>query len=276
MHLTRPTLTRSVLDVEVIEGSVPRPWSATTVVGPVCADPDRALLRFGDAAVYVANGAEVVLETAGPQSREENDFLVYSTAARLLLLQRRQFTLHATLVLSPSGRCVAISGESTAGKSTTTMALVQRGWEFICDDIVEVDENVTAIPFHRPLHLSDRAARLVGSDPSVGLAIADSDKRAYAFTADLTARPLDIMVRIRVDGDSVRASAVPPSEAFPITMADSDRYRIAHHPDLRNDYFAWGSRMAANVPLWTVTRPANGDSVNEVADAVERVVRLAL
>lgn len=56
-----------------------------------------------------------------------------------LLRRRRLFTLHAASV-ERDGRAVVIAGASGAGKSTLALALSTRGFSFMGDDLVLIDE----------------------------------------------------------------------------------------------------------------------------------------
>ncbi|GAA3828247.1 hypothetical protein [Nocardioides panacisoli] len=276
--LDPPSITREVLGVPVVEGETPEPWDAPVVARPYWwADADRLLFRSDDgASVYVERGA-VTLRAPDGESRIANDWLAYATAARALLTLDGRYNLHATLVAAPDGRMVAILGDSRAGKSTTTVELVTRGWGFACDDIAEVvtgPKGALARPVERPVHLSEAAARRLGGDPAVGRWLPEREKRVYAVVgADLTPRPLAAMVLLSTlaAGNQVEVRPVPALQAI-TTVADSgDRYGVCHLPEHRSAYLRWATELTRTVPLWTVARPAEGDSVAAVADAVASI-----
>lgn len=269
-----PPLTADVLGLPVIEGPVPVPWDAAIVHEPtVWADHDRLLFDAGDAAVHVEARA-VTVEVRTPGGRSEYDWLLYATAARAVLGFRHRFSLHGTLVTAPTGAAVAILGTSMAGKSTTTMALVRRGWRFACDDIVEVTTGPAgpvAHPVARPIHLSDAAATAAGADLDRGRPLPGREKRAYLLAGDLTPRPLAAMVRLdaRDDGAEVTSRRIEPVAGLPTVAMSADRFGVLHLPEHRADLLAWATDVCRAVPLWDVERPAAGDTVEAVADAVE-------
>jgi len=61
---------------------------------------------------------------------------------------RAYFPLHGCCVADTEGRVAVISGISTAGKTTITAALLQRGFQFMCDDLVffQEDGGVVSLP----------------------------------------------------------------------------------------------------------------------------------
>lgn len=270
-----PPLTREVLGVPVTEGRVPSPWAAAVVHEPTLwADPDRLLFDIGDAAVHV-DAESVVLEVRAGGDRAEHDWLLYATAARAVLGFRHRFNLHATLVVAPDGAAVAVLGPSTSGKSTTTMALLRRGWGFACDDIAEVaigTDGPVGRPVARPIHLSDTAARAAGADLALGRPLPGREKRAYLLAGDLAPRPLAAMVLLGVgSGGAVTTRRVEPLAALPTVAASADRYEVLHLPEHRGALLQWATEVCRSVPFWDVTRPADGDTVDRVADAVEAI-----
>lgn len=272
--MSLPPLTRSVLGVPVEEGPVPQPWAAVAGEAPyLCVEADRMLFRSNaSAAVYVEAAGRVVLETVDAQARSDFDWLLYSTAARALLTMRGRFNLHATLVVPPEGGAVAILGDSGAGKSTTTVALVRRGWRLACDDIVEVragDAGPVAHPVDRPLHLSDEAAALLGLDVEDGRPLPLRDKRAYVAPVTFGPVPLaSLVVLSTLAADAVQVTRVDPLAALPTVAASADRYGIATLPEHRAAFLSWATGLCAGVGVWDVRRPAGTDTVDAVADAV--------
>jgi hypothetical protein len=266
-----PGPTREVLGIPVVDGKVPGRWSGAFQTEQIVADSDRVLIRQGDAALYVAHGYEVVVETRSEKERLDYDYLAYALASRVLLRQRRRFCLHATMIVSPQGQGIAITGDSMAGKSTTTMELMRRGWRFVCDDVLEVRLEggvAVAVPFERPIHLSDASARLLGADPEIGRHLPVRDKRVFSLAGDLEPKPLVGIVRLRLGVGAVTWQPLSALEALPLIAVHSDPLGTCQHPALRSDFLAWGAGVVAHTPLCDVVRPAIGTSIIEVADAV--------
>ena len=266
--------------MRVEEGPAPEPWDAAVVEAPhLWADEDQLLFRALGSAVHV-RADRVVLDTPDAVQRAAMDWLLYATATRALLSLRHRFNLHGGLVVAPDGRAWALLGESTAGKSTTAVELVRRGWSLASDDIAEVVPDAggaLALPVARPLHLSDHAARALGADVERGRWLPERDKRAYAAPADLSPRPLAGLVVLteRDGGDEVTVRSVPGLEALPVLAWSADRYSLCRLPAHRAAFHDWTTWLARTVPLWHVARPAGRDTVGEVADVVAGLGRPA-
>jgi hypothetical protein len=277
LTLRAPGLTRHVLDVPVTFGPVPPAWDATVVAPPYAwAEADRLRFAADDAELYV-EADRVLFDAPDDDVRASADWMLYSTAARAMLTFRREYNLHASLVVAPSGAAVAVLGDSGAGKSTTTIELIRRGWRLGSDDVVVVrhgDDGTVAHPIDRPIHLSDAAARLLGGDPAVGRPIPDTIKRAYAVDADLAPRPLSALAILSTtaEGADVTARQVDGLAALPTIALSADRYRIGRMPEHRQHFLSWTTRLCRDVPIWDVRRPAGGDTVGAVADAVAATV----
>jgi hypothetical protein len=76
--------------------------------------------------------------------------------------------LHASAVAGPRG-AIAIAGASGAGKTTLALHLVERGARFLADDVVAVDEHLTAHPAGAVASVrhdaaSARAGTILGDD----------------------------------------------------------------------------------------------------------------
>jgi hypothetical protein len=263
-----------VLGREVVEGPTPARWAARVDNERVLADHDRALVTHDGASLYVAHGAEVVIDAPDPEARLAHDYLVYAYASRLLLLHERRFTLHATLVDLPSGDAVAVTGMSTVGKTTTSVELHRRGWTLVCDDVVEARvraDGVTALPYPRPVHLADDAAGRLGIDPAVGRVLPGRFKRVYSIPPDDRPRRLAGIVRLGLAKvPRVQVEQLSALEALPWLAMHSDPNELCELPEYRADYLQWVGGLVTHVPVLGLTRPQDGDSVEAVVDAVEQ------
>jgi hypothetical protein len=71
---------------------------------------------------------------------------------------RRYVTLHAAAV-ARDGRLVVLAGESGAGKTTLTLALLDAGWTYFSDDLAPVAIDTAFVhPFPKPLGVKDASA----------------------------------------------------------------------------------------------------------------------
>lgn len=77
-------------------------------------------------------------------------------------LRKRFQLLHASAAASPNGanRGVVMTGPSTSGKSTLLIKLLERGWKFISDDTVLVENGNTLYPYTRPIGIRASSLKL--------------------------------------------------------------------------------------------------------------------
>lgn len=269
-------ITCDVLGLEVEEGAVPPLWDAPIRTERICADSDRARIEHGPVVLYVEAGRRVVIQAPDTATRLAYDYLAYASALRLVMWQQGRFNLHATLVIDPGERAVAVSGQSISGKSTTTVELLLRGWRFLCDDVVEVelrDGLPVAVPHGRPVHLADAAAEALGASPETGRPLPWRGKRVYSLVGDLQPRLLAALVHlIETDGPRVHTARPEDLAHLPLVVSHNDYAGICRLPELQQGYFGWAAALAERVPFFLVERPHDRHTVPEVADQVVAAV----
>lgn len=63
--------------------------------------------------------------------------------------QRPHYVIHGSCVADSHGRAAVIAGPSNAGKTSLLIAMLQRGYQLVCDDYVPIhiqNENILALP----------------------------------------------------------------------------------------------------------------------------------
>ena len=128
------------------------------------------------------------------------------------------------------------------------------------------------VPHDRPVHLHADSIRRLGADPKIGRPLPWTGKLAVRVAPDMTPRPLDAILQLQATGDYVGTQRIEPAAAVSIVGLHGDPDWIGHIPELSGDFFRWVTGVAAQVPVFDVTRPADRDTREEVADAVERIV----
>lgn len=136
------------------------------------ADPGRAALPDLVVAVRADGPGGPRVELGGrtvraPSAGElaHHAHLVLVNAAAALADGRR--VLHAGAV-ARDGRAVLIVGRSGWGKTTQTLALVQRGWRLLSDDFAVVRADGTVEPFVRRVNLTTASLDLLDLAPPPG------------------------------------------------------------------------------------------------------------
>lgn len=199
------------------------------------------------------------------------------------LLSLRQVTcLHAG-VIAVNGKALAIIGPKGAGKSTTTAALADFGLAVLSDDIApltEVDGNYTVAPGYLSLRLWPNTIDVL-SDVSSNkltkvLSIADkrflklsSDKDAVRWKFHTQPMQLTAIYALNERGQSETISIDTQSQATGLLKLAGNVYpEYSLHQSDRSRDFAVLGKLAAKIPVRTVTRPDNLETLSQLRDAI--------
>jgi aryl sulfotransferase len=243
----------------------PRPWADVA--------DGATLLRLRDGAgVLVTGGRDIV---AQPPAGGSPEWIVQGWGVTLAMLQRGLLSLHAA-VLDVNGTAIAVAGDRGAGKSTTAVALAQRGHEVLCDDVAVLEfrpDGVWTMPYWRAVHLLEDAAERLGVDFDALPALGPERAKAAWPAADPGAdqRPLGRVVVLVADPavDEVRVEEARGSARMAALAEHARRDGIAPVILGEEQYFAQVARLADSLPVTVIRRPAGSDSLAEVVAAIE-------
>lgn len=99
--------------------------------------------------IYVKNGEEIRYELKPDgEERKLNNFLL-GFGMSLLAFQRDYVPVHSSCLLK-DGKAILISGDSGAGKSTTTAEYINKGYTLMADDITFVRPGADGMPMAYP------------------------------------------------------------------------------------------------------------------------------
>lgn len=171
----------------------------------------------------------------------ERDPLPGSAAAMLqialtiALRTRRLYHLHAAALVHPSGAAVLVVGSSGAGKTTTTLALLESGYDYLGDDTLFLrasPRGVDLVAFPREFHLGPatldafpRLAPLAGAPSGRGDKRPVDPRRAYpekhrAFL-EITGAPLLALFPSVTTAATTGLAPIPRADAFGHLLASS-------------------------------------------------------
>lgn len=198
---------------------------------------------------------------------------LHGSVAALLLAQRGRFALHASVV-EVDGSGIALTGERGAGKSTTALRLVQRGHRLVTDDVSPMDgDPVTVHGYSRPIHVFPQAAEGLGLDVSGARPIFEDHPKLSLPVPSGRPLPVAAIVRLGTGAEhEIVTDRLEGAQAHWLVSMNTYRTELLGRlwePEL----FAWAGALAAKLPVYAVTRPADGWTVDGVADAVEQIAR---
>ena len=238
------------------------------------ADHDHALLEVEAVGRFaVESGRRIFVEAAPDADPHALEMWLHGTVAALLLAQRRHFALHASVV-DVDGVAVAISGLSGAGKTTTSLALGQRGHTLLNDDVspIEIDPPAARLhPWGRPLHVWPATASRLGIELHGGRPILPGyEKLAFEHRPGAPVA-LGAVVVLRAAGTAeLEVTRFTGARAVRLLARHVYRVRLLE-PLWQRELFAWAAGVAAHARVHRLVRPADAWTADAVCDAVERI-----
>ena len=224
---------------------------------------------------------EVVLAPYSDSSVEAMDYLVYGWAPRFIRVLRREFSVHASAVVVPGGAiprgAIAVMGAAMAGKSTTTLGLVRRGLPLIIDDVLPVDftdEGAVVHGWARPLHLRDSAADFFQVSRDHTLVTSLESKVQLNLPSHTHSLPLRFLVELQPDPlvDTVKVTRLSGVQALQACMRNTNSTGIAGADGRGKAFFEWVTTLSQAVPIYQLTRPEEGWSLDSVLDTLQQLV----
>ena len=221
---------------------------------------------------YVKEGREVRVEPYGGED-DVRSFL-FSTTLGVLLHQRGLLTLHAGSVLMEGG-AVILAGPSTAGKSTTLAKLTQLGFPLLADDKTAVemkDDTLSVLSGHPTLRLWRRAVEYLDLDP-IGMPRLRQDmdkflRRSPLFHAEAAPPRAFFLLKECGLADQIKVRRLEDNEAFESVMNKTYRKRCLEGLGLLAQQFRLAGALCGRIPVYELSRPAEGNTVAEVADKI--------
>ncbi|MGH6922656.1 MAG: hypothetical protein ACRED5_02705 [Propylenella sp.] len=284
-------------DVSFRLGTVAESLHQPTVRLPTLeCEPGRHLLKLEQVAgarFLAQHGSEVIVHPVGESHPETLRLFLLSTCLAAILYQRGVVPLHANTIATKSG-AVIIAGDSGVGKSTLSLALMQRGYRILSDDLCAMTPNGEGEPTVQPgiprLKLwADTLERLVapaaarsrnGPDgsglPSEGQRFErlrpELEKYALPLDGAFHEKPLPIrklyLLRSTFE-DRISLRHVTGARKFEALRQHQFCYEYANLFLERALLFDWLRTLAGRFPLAIVTRPSGSFRVAELADLMQ-------
>lgn len=264
--------------VEVRLGEVPeRLADVTRDEGFIQVSATAFLVKVDHLGSMLVTEDEIVLAPCPDSSVESMDYLVYGWAPSFIRALRRQFSVHASAVMAGGG-ALAVMGSALAGKSTTVMGLIRRGYPLIIDDVLPVDF-VDAVPvvhgWDRPIHLRESAADhfAVTRDRLVNTPL--ETKVQVRMPSHAKPVPLLCLVELRPDPDieSVTLRRLHGAAALRAGLRNTNSSGIATADGRGVDFFAWVTSLVDAVPVYQLSRPEGRWSLDSVLDELDELIR---
>jgi hypothetical protein len=227
--------------------------------------PDRKTIRYSHTADFRLEALRSYL-LASPLS--------------FVLLERGIESLHATGVVL-DGTAFGILGNNGYGKSTLAAALLSRGLPLLTDDLLVLEwQGETCFSHRSGAHI--KLFPQVAQRFLPGLSGVQLNRHTQKSVYSLTSRevpgedrvPLSVLYELEVERRSqqLEISPLPPAKAFIALLRNLFNEEVTRRERLRPQ-FEFCERIAANVPVFSLTYPKSLDALPQVAAELIQHVR---
>lgn len=197
----------------------------------------------------------------------------------ILAMQQGKLAFHCSALVSPEGKALLIAGESGAGKSTLTAELLNRGYRFLADDMAVVDISEKDGPWVYPsfpyMKLCRDAARRQGYAPEDLLYIDEKKDKFLVPCIDVFRREKARLERFVFLGmlsekepGKVRTDRITGPDSMLVYKENLFLRHLWKRQNPGMEIWQNCLKMAEQIPVCSVKRPAAGDSTAEVAAEV--------
>lgn len=236
-------------------------------------NPER-VWYYNDIGIFIVKkGKEIVVCPHKDHDELELGSFVLGWGIAFLFHQRGYLAIHST-ALEMNGKAVLISGASGAGKSTTALELIKRGYRYLADDIamVNVDGDMAVEPGFPIQKVCRDVAESIEDDKLIYIN-EKKDKFAYKNTGEFCdeSRIISKIFFIEKDsGEEVRVErriGLDKWNAVANSLFLLDAYRSLGFPDKEKKDCL---KLAGVADFITIRRPENKNSLKEICDFIER------
>lgn len=241
---------------------------------------------FTDGKVYFYNDYCYLLITPNSityQNKTDNTNIlktfILGYGLALLFHLRGEFGIHASAV--SNGKYITlISGDSGAGKSTTTAALLEKGYSLAADDMVRVCKDAAklyaypAFPYQKLCDNEIISRRL---DPSNLIPVGDDEEKYFIPLNECFENnklPISsVIVLKKYDGDIINFRLLSGSELIK-TFASCIFIMHLSDTEFNNPAFVMRLLKALEcVKVYEIKRPADKNTLNEVTEIVDKLIK---
>jgi hypothetical protein len=233
-------------------------WEAQPPANFACFRQDSAVVLSWPAARFNVTADRIIVDA---DDIDVAVILLLQAVWSVLLSTRRREALHACTV-ERRGKALAIFGASGSGKTTAGLALLDRGWNLVADDLLTFDDNgnvQSGPPFIRLT--SDRSVGRAGMVDAVG---------KLRYSAPMSPRPVPLGAIVVHMDDATSLSRATGSEAVNTMLAQvyNDAVPFPGQAQRRFDLIL---DLVERVPIYrAVPRSLTAERLEQIAEWIEQ------
>lgn len=276
-------------DLRIELGPVPEDLTAPGSIreGDTSINATEFILRLPIGRYLATNGNKITVDIFPNADDKSIRLFLLSNAMPAIIHQRHKICLHAGAIVV-NNELVLICGDSGAGKSTTISALMQKGYQIFSDDVCVLnppaspEKYIDAYPSYRVVKLWEDSLEKLDqlNEKSYENKLRPLvDKYLVKFEQELFPDPLPIKkLFILKKGDAVTTPSIQKLsqyQAFKSLLDNNYRPSLVEQLGLKNLTFEILSQLAGKIEVLEITRPVNGNSIEEVIGLIQKNLPLS-
>ncbi|MFZ1741669.1 MAG: hypothetical protein WAT93_02380 [Pontixanthobacter sp.] len=221
----------------------------------------------------ITDGRSIAYERAPGIEDDEVRLFLLGSGLGAILMQRGHVVIHGNaIVTEKQDGAIMCIGDTGAGKSTTAIAMMQRGLRVLADDVCPLDAQGFVLPGMARAKLWEETARQLGIDTSGLSRIRSTDAKfnlplgsAHCATPQ-SVRAFYWLVPDDVADVSIRS--VDGAEKFTVLRNNVYRPEYLRPLGLEVDYLRRLALIASNTPVFQILRPKKGFEIDSLLDTI--------
>lgn len=259
-------------DVLIHYGKIPEDIVRYTEQGLTSSMSSVRVWFRNDAGHFVITGGNDILVQPSVHAKEDDLASFVLGWGLAFLFQMRGFSAIHSSAMEIKNHAVLISGVSGAGKSTIALSLIDAGYRYLADDIAMVNpkEDMIIQPAFPQQKVCRNVAEQIGTE-KLRYINEKKDKFAYCNTENFCWEPRKLTTLIilkKYEGASVKIEEITGVEKISAVINNLfllDAYKAM---GITIEEKARCLELAGKLSIYTIYRPADGDTVQEIRDAV--------
>lgn len=199
-------------------------------------------------------------------------------AVTVAMIQRKSVIAHCAGLLVPdSDKAIIVCGDSGAGKSTISDALMKRGLQFISDDSVRLDViegEAKVIGSYRQRRFCTDVVEREGYDLSEFTKLSEGSRIKWmkivgdGYMGDKPHRFYKMFFLSLSDTDKVEVKQVCGYEKIPTLMRALYKTDVYKSEGLSPDLFQKMANIMKDTDVYVISRPSQGITIDEITDFI--------
>lgn len=229
----------------------------------------------------IVNGNEIRIKEFSDTAKRSVELFTLGSAFGVLMYQRGCFPIHGA-ALKNNDNCLAIVGDSGAGKSSLATSLSLSDWKIVTDDVMHIeliDSAAIILPSYPSQKIWKKTADQLNIDVKGCDAIFNRIDKYFVDGEDQfekSSTRLDYLFEIRIgDVEKVEIEELSSSEAFDILVRNSYRYHMVDQLQLHTEHFTFISKLFSKIKVFRIIRPEVGFTVQAQIDEIIKIIGVA-